>query len=74
LDAPAAHTDLSATAAAIANGQAPPAARLEAREPNELAERVRPIVKRDPAVTANVLRMWLQENRAAETAFSDVKP
>jgi flagellar M-ring protein FliF len=73
LDAPAVPTDLSPTAAAIANGQAPPAARIEAKTPNELAERVRPIAKRDPAVTANVLRMWLQESRTAETVATEVK-
>lgn len=30
----------------------------------ELAERVRQLAKRDPLVTANVLRMWMQETRA----------
>jgi flagellar biosynthesis/type III secretory pathway M-ring protein FliF/YscJ len=28
-----------------------------------LADRVRQAVKRDPAATANVLKMWLQENQ-----------
>jgi flagellar M-ring protein FliF len=74
LDAPAVHTGLSATAAALANGQAPPAARIETKAPDDLAERVRPLVKRDPAVMANVLRMWLQESRTSETAVSDGKP
>jgi flagellar M-ring protein FliF len=73
LDAPAVHTELSPTAASIANGQAPPAARIETKTPNELAERVRPIAKRDPAVTANVLRMWLQESRTAETVATEAK-
>lgn len=30
---------------------------------SELAERVRQLAKRDPLVTANVLRMWLQESK-----------
>ncbi|MGP8243224.1 MAG: flagellar basal-body MS-ring/collar protein FliF [Bryobacteraceae bacterium] len=72
LEGPAAHTELSETAVAIANGQAPlPAA---AAPHGELAERIRPIAKRDPAVTASVLRMWLQETRAAETTSAEVKP
>jgi flagellar M-ring protein FliF len=68
LEASGARTELGETALAIAKAQAPPPVH------NELAERILPIAKRDPAVTANVLRMWLQENRAAETATSDLKP
>jgi flagellar biosynthesis/type III secretory pathway M-ring protein FliF/YscJ len=29
-----------------------------------LADRIRVVAKRDPAATANVLRMWMQENEA----------
>ena len=71
LEAPAAHAELSQAAVAIARGQAA-AARPE---PNEMGDRIRPLVKRDPAITANVLRLWLQEHRsAAEASFSEQKP
>jgi hypothetical protein len=40
-----------------------------------MGDRIRPLVKRDPAITANVLRLWLQEHRsAAEASFSEQKP
>jgi flagellar M-ring protein FliF len=75
LEGPAVHTELSPAAAAVAQGQAQPAAapRIEAPEHNEMVERVRPLVKRDPQVTANVLRMWLQESRAAESSYTEAK-
>jgi len=58
LEAPAALPELSAAAAQIAAGRAAP--RL-ADESNELSERVRQLAKRDPALTVNVVRSWLQE-------------
>jgi flagellar M-ring protein FliF len=66
LAAPAAHAELSATAAEVAGGQltAAQAAQLAAEDHGELADRVRMLAKRDPAVTANVLRMWLQESKS----------
>jgi len=71
LEAPAAHAELRQAAVAIAKAQAA-AARPE---PNEMGDRIRPLVKRDPAITANVLRLWLQEHRsAAEASFSEQKP
>ena len=33
----------------------------------ELAQRLRELAKREPAVTANTLRMWLLQNDAAKT-------
>jgi flagellar biosynthesis/type III secretory pathway M-ring protein FliF/YscJ len=62
LEAPSEQTELSPTDVAIAKARVPlpPVS-------HELADRILPIVKRDPAVTANVLRMWLQESRVAET-------
>jgi flagellar M-ring protein FliF len=35
----------------------------QAGDPIQLAERVRDLARREPAVTANVLRMWLQESK-----------
>ena len=66
LAAPAAHAELSPAASEIAGGQltASEAARLAAEDHGELADRVRMLAKRDPAVTANVLRMWLQESKS----------
>ena len=71
LEAPAARTDLSPAAAEIAAAamNAPgtagaikaPAATAE--ENGELAERVRLLAKREPDLTVNVLRMWLQESK-----------
>ena len=59
LQAPAALTELSPAAAQIAaTAAAPPAA----EDNSELAERVRLVAKREPALTVNVLRMWLQES------------
>ena len=49
--APAAKIDLSPHARQIAEG-----------ERDQLAERIRQLAKRDPAATANVLRMWLQDS------------
>ncbi len=60
LSAPAAHAELSPTAAAIAGGQLPPGHAAQITEDHsELADRVRNMTKRDPAVAANVVRMWL---------------
>jgi flagellar M-ring protein FliF len=43
---------------------APPAVALaSAEDNNELSERVRLVAKREPDLTANVLRMWLQESK-----------
>ena len=61
LQAPAALKDLSPAAAAqiaASAAAAPPAA----EDNSELAGRVRLVAKRDPALTVNVLRMWLQES------------
>ena len=61
LQAPAVRTELSPAAAEIAAAaiEAPAAA----EDSSELAERVRMVAKREPELTANVLRMWLQESR-----------
>jgi flagellar biosynthesis/type III secretory pathway M-ring protein FliF/YscJ len=53
-------------------GAEPPAARLDLSpaaqqlsegDREQLAERIRQVAKRDPAATANVLRMWLQDSQ-----------
>ena len=49
----AAHIDLSAAAQQLSEGD---------RE--QLADRIRQVAKRDPAATANVLRMWLQDGQS----------
>ena len=54
----AAHLELSAKAQQLA---AVP--QLSEGERDQLAERIRVVAKRDPAATANVLRMWLQDNQ-----------
>lgn len=51
-----------ATAGQLAN-QRQAAAYGSNEDENALAERIQKLVERDPNVTANVLRMWLQENR-----------
>jgi flagellar M-ring protein FliF len=53
----AAHLDLSAKAQQLAGPQ------VSEVDRDQLAERVRLVAKRDPAATANVLRMWLQDNQ-----------
>ncbi len=58
LEAPAALPELSAAAAQIAATAAPHAI----EDNGDLAERVRMVAKREPALTVNVLRMWLQES------------
>jgi flagellar M-ring protein FliF len=60
LPAPAALTELSPGAAQTAAGALTAPTAVE--EGNELAERVRSVAKREPALTVNVLRMWLQES------------
>jgi flagellar M-ring protein FliF len=62
LAAPAVRTELSPAAAEIAAGAI--AAPTAAEDNSELAERVRLLAKREPELTANVLRMWLQESRS----------
>jgi flagellar M-ring protein FliF len=60
LEAPAGRTELGPAAAELAGA----AAALPAAEDNsELAERVRIVAKREPELTVNVLRMWLQESK-----------
>jgi flagellar M-ring protein FliF len=59
LEGPAAITELSPAAAEFAATQALPSA----EDNNELSERVRLVAKREPELTANVLRMWLQESK-----------
>jgi len=50
--------------AEIGRAAPPPIAAPAAQEDNnELSERVRLVVKREPDLTANVLRMWLQESK-----------
>ena len=61
LEGPAARTELSATAAQIA---AAVNAAPVAEDNGELAERVRTVAKREPDLTVNVLRMWLQESKS----------
>jgi flagellar M-ring protein FliF len=69
LDEPEVRTQLSPAAATLVSGgelapyntpnQAP-----SSEDRAELADRVRQLAQREPAVTANVLRMWLQDGRA----------
>jgi flagellar biosynthesis/type III secretory pathway M-ring protein FliF/YscJ len=54
---------LSPAAAAIAAG-AIGATAPAAEDPNELSERVRLVAKREPELTVNVLRMWLQDSKS----------
>jgi flagellar M-ring protein FliF len=72
LEGPAARTEyrpvVAGAAAEIAGAAAPaPAASTSALaaagDNNELSERVRMVAKREPDLTANVLRMWLQESK-----------
>ncbi|HUA64074.1 MAG TPA: flagellar basal-body MS-ring/collar protein FliF [Verrucomicrobiae bacterium] len=42
----------------------PPAEPVLKEDSHELAERVKQMAKRDPQVTANVLRMWLQDSKS----------
>jgi flagellar M-ring protein FliF len=53
-----AHLDLSPKAQQLAAGPQP-----SENERDQLADRIRQLAKRDPAATANVLRMWLQDNQ-----------
>jgi flagellar biosynthesis/type III secretory pathway M-ring protein FliF/YscJ len=39
------------------------AQQLSEGEREQLADRIRQLAKRDPAATANVLRMWLQDSQ-----------
>ena len=55
----AAHLELSAKAQQLAAGP-----QISEGERDQLADRIRLVAKRDPAATANVLRMWLQENQS----------
>jgi flagellar M-ring protein FliF len=57
LESPAALPELSAAATQIAATAVPHAI----EDNGELADRVRLVAKREPALTVNVLRMWLQE-------------
>jgi flagellar M-ring protein FliF len=62
LEAPAVRTALSPAAAEIAAaGAIGPGAIAE--DTDELSERVRQLAKREPDLTLNVLRMWLQESK-----------
>ena len=54
----AARLDLSPKAQQLAAG--PP---IPETQHDQLADRVRGVVKRDPAATANVLRQWMQDNQ-----------
>jgi len=59
-------TSLGGAEAPAANIELTPAAQqLSEGDREQLADRIRQIAKRDPAATANVLRMWLQEGQAA---------
>jgi flagellar M-ring protein FliF len=58
LESPAALPELSPAASPIAGSTTAPRA---VEDSGELAERVRLVAKREPALTVNVLRMWLQE-------------
>jgi flagellar M-ring protein FliF len=62
LQAPAVRTELSPAAAEIA--AAAVAAPAASEDNTELAERVRLVAKREPELTVNVLRMWLQESKS----------
>ena len=55
----AAHLELSPHAQQLAAGP-----QISEVEREQLAERVRAVAKRDPAATANVLRMWLQDQQS----------
>jgi flagellar M-ring protein FliF len=63
LAAPAARTELSPAAAAIAAHALGSGAVVE--DTGDLSERVRQLAKREPDLTLNVLRMWLQEGKAS---------
>ena len=56
-EAPAARLDLSPAAQALAEPV------LTEADRDQMADRVRQLAKRDPAATANVLRMWLQDTQ-----------
>jgi flagellar M-ring protein FliF len=60
LDAPAARTQLSPAAAEIA---AAAIGGHVAEDTENLSDRVRQLAKREPDLTLNVLRMWLQESK-----------
>jgi flagellar M-ring protein FliF len=62
LQGPAVRAELGPAAAEI--GAPAIAAPAAAEDNKELAERVRMVAKREPELTANVLRMWLQANRS----------
>jgi len=64
LHAPAVRTELSPAAEEIVTAAL--AAPTPVEDTNELSERVRMVAKREPELTANVLRMWLQESRAEQ--------
>ena len=55
----AARLDLSPHAQQLAAGP-----QISDAERDQLAERIRAVAKRDPAATANVLRMWLQDQQS----------
>jgi flagellar biosynthesis/type III secretory pathway M-ring protein FliF/YscJ len=57
-EAAPARIDLSPAAQQLAAAQ-----QLSPADREQLAERIRQVAKRDPAATANVLRMWLQDNQ-----------
>ncbi len=59
LEGIAANLNLSATAQQMAG-----VPQLSEGERDQLAERIRQVAKRDPAATANVLRMWLQDTHS----------
>ena len=52
-ESPAANIELSAAAQQLTEG-----------DRDQLADRIRQLAKRDPAATANVLRMWLQDSQS----------
>ena len=67
LEGPAVRTELSAAAAQIAGAIEAPAI---VEDTDKLSERVRQVAKRDPELTLNVLRMWLQESKAKQPQSS----
>jgi len=66
LEAPAVRTELSPAAVELAAGMQETLAPVDVD--TDLAERVRAVARREPALTVNVLRMWLEENKTENTA------
>ena len=68
-------TPLGGAEAPAANIEFSPAAQqLSEGDREQLADRIRQVAKRDPAATANVLRMWLHEGQAVAVQAATPQP